>query len=119
MLIIVDKNTKKVVENFGTNSLFPDGNVPGIELNANVFSVLIHDDDPISHTIMSAYEYDLIFDENDNLLDVAVTKTLDEFRSEQTASEVFEAVDEDKVAMSEAIIDLDARLSELEANSNA
>ena len=30
MIIIVDKKTKKLKKNFGTNSAFPDGNMPGI-----------------------------------------------------------------------------------------
>ena len=54
MVIIIDKNTKKVINNMGTNSSYPDGNIPGIVLQENEDLVFLHDESDEAKSILSA-----------------------------------------------------------------
>jgi hypothetical protein len=86
MLIIIDKNTKQVISNHGTNSLFPDGNIPGIELGENEEAIRIPDNSEQAKIIMDASEFH--FDENTN---VVVTKTLEQTRQEYEQTNEFKS----------------------------
>ncbi len=88
MLIIIDKITKKIIENHGTNNLYPCGNIPNIELKDNEETVRIHDDSELAQEILSAYDYELVIGEN-GIEGVKVNKTLDQFRREFNISPAF------------------------------
>lgn len=83
MLIILDKKTKVVKENMGTNSKFPDGNIPNLNPKENELFIRIHDNSDIAKQIMSAYDYELVLNENNEVTNVIVNKTLEEFQAEQ------------------------------------
>jgi hypothetical protein len=74
MLLIIDKNTKKVISNNGTNSRFPDGNIPNVELKDSEEALRIHDNSEIAQKIMTANKFDLVFD-GETLVDINVLKT--------------------------------------------
>ena len=77
MLLVIDKITKKVIENQGTNSMFPDGNIPNVELKENEEFIKIHDDSEEAKLILSAYDYSF---ENSVL---NVNKTIEQYLNEQ------------------------------------
>lgn len=79
MLLILDKATKQVLSNMGTNSLFPDGNIPNMTPADNELFVRISDDSPFVQTILSAYDYSLELDGDNNVTNVIVNKTFSEF----------------------------------------
>lgn len=82
LIIIIDKNTKKVINNMGTNSMFPEGNIP-IELKENEACVRTHDDSDLAKKIMSAHKYDFVFDEDDKPVDIIIHKTLKQAQDEE------------------------------------
>lgn len=53
MIIIINKATGKIIKNYGTNSAFPDGNLPGVEADDGQEIVRIHDNSPLATEIMS------------------------------------------------------------------
>ena len=57
MLIIIDKNTGKVKANHGTNSMFPDGNVPSVEVADDEMKIMLHDDSEEVRQILNAHDY--------------------------------------------------------------
>jgi hypothetical protein len=81
MLVVIDKTTKKVLNNMGTNSAYPDGNL-SYEAKENEQLVKIHDDSDLSKTIQTAYDYDLVLDSEGNCTDVIIHKTLAQKRNE-------------------------------------
>lgn len=83
MVIIVDLITKQVKRNIGTNSMFPDGNIPNVELQPNEQAVKIHDNSPLAQIISLAMPgyYDLVFNELGEAIDVVVTKTIAEYQT--------------------------------------
>lgn len=87
MLLILDKGTKKINENKGTNSLFPDGNIPNLIPDEHEIFVRLHDDSEFAKQIMTAYDYELVLDENNEVINVIVHKTLEQFLSEQPIPE--------------------------------
>lgn len=86
MVIIIDKNTKQVINNQGGNVLYPDGNIPYLELLENEEAVKIHDNSELANKINSALSYELVFDENGIVVDANVTKTLAQYKQEQESS---------------------------------
>lgn len=85
MLIILDKKTNKVINNLGTNSLFPDGNVPITE-NENERYIRLVDDSDFSKKILLAYDYELELSESNELIDVIVHKTLEQYNAENPST---------------------------------
>lgn len=83
MIIVIDKETKEIKNNMGTNSLFPTGGVPNLKPKENEMFIKIHDDSVFAELIMSAYDYELILDENNDVTNVIVHKTLEQYRAEQ------------------------------------
>lgn len=80
MLIIVDKNTNKVINNLGNNSRYPNGDLPNISLKSNEKAVRINDNHPIAKEILKLKDYEL--DVSDDLITgVRPIQTLDEYRS--------------------------------------
>lgn len=76
MIIIYDIVKQKVIDNMGTNEKFPDGNIPCLsELPQNQIYVRVHDNSDLAKKIKSAREYDFIFDNDYNVLDINVIKT--------------------------------------------
>jgi len=65
MLIIIDQVSKTVLNNMGANPLYPDGNIPDVEVREDEQAVRINDDSIIAQTIMLAMPgfYDLVFNE--------------------------------------------------------
>lgn len=84
MLLIIDKNTGNVVMNFGTNSVYPDGNFPSLqELPIEQEYIKIHDNSDIAQKIKSSYKYNLIFDSDDKVIDINIIKTKEQYQQEQ------------------------------------
>jgi hypothetical protein len=77
MLLIIDKITKKVIENHGTNSLFPDGNIPNTELKENEEAIRVNDDSEEARLILNAYDYSF----QNGIL--KINKTLEQYKQEQ------------------------------------
>ena len=89
MLIIYNKLENRVIQNMGTNSLFPKGNIPNLpRLSEGQLYLKCDDNSENAKKIMLAYEYKLEFDENNFITKVEVLKTLDEFRKEQETETV-------------------------------
>lgn len=111
MLIVYDNLNNKIINNFGTNSLYPDGNIP-IEEKENVLYIKINDNSKFAKDIINAYDYELILDENDHLVDVVARKSFEQYKLEQQLNPTFseEQVDEEKVSMAEAIVNLTMEL---------
>lgn len=87
MLIVYDTINQKVVDNMGTNSAFPDGNIPNIsELPKNQIYVRVHDNSELAEKINSAKDYDFVFDDNGDVLDVNVIKTKEQAKQEYESS---------------------------------
>jgi hypothetical protein len=89
MLIIGDKKTKNIINNMGTNSKFPDGNIPNVIIGSNELAVRIPDNSDMAKKIMSAGKYDLVFD-GDVLVSVQVIKTKAQFQKELEESVEFQ-----------------------------
>lgn len=83
MLIIYDINTQTIINNCGTNSMFPDGNIPNVTTAENEVLIRIHDDSTEASQIMNAAEYELILNEDNTLKEVIVHKTLAEAQQEE------------------------------------
>lgn len=83
MLIIIDKISKNIVDNLGTNSIFSDGNIPNLEPKDNEIFVQLHDSNEMAKIIMSAYDYELVLNEKNEVTDVIVNKTLEQYQAEQ------------------------------------
>lgn len=85
MLIIYDEINKKVINNMGTNSLFPDGNFPELdELPEGQIYLKCHDNSEIGQKIMSAYDYEIVsYTEDGVITEVKINKTLEEYYAEQ------------------------------------
>lgn len=82
MFILIDKNTGKVISNYGTNSAFPDGNIPNIELKENEEAIRIHDNSDLVQDILDAQEYELELQGTD-CIHVNVIKSKSEYMHEQ------------------------------------
>lgn len=110
MLIILDKASKEIKKNLGTNSLYPKGDLPIFE-NENEIYVRIDDNSVFSKLIQSAYYYELELDENNHVTNVIVHKTLEEYRAEQPIeSQPPTAFDE----LSNHVLGVDFRVAMLE-----
>ncbi len=83
MLIIIDKNTKQVINNLGTNLLYPDGNVPNANISENEEAIRIHDNSELANKINSALLYDFVFDDEGNVVDINITRTLEQYQQEK------------------------------------
>jgi hypothetical protein len=82
MLIIYDKNKKLVINNMGTNSAFPDGNIPNLpELQDGHIYIRIPDNSEDAQKIMKAKEYEISLDKNHNP-HINIIKTIDDFKNE-------------------------------------
>lgn len=70
----------------GTNSAFPDGIIPNVEIKENERAVALHDDSDAVKAIRSAKEFNLVFDEEtDELTGVQVIKTREQHQLEEDA----------------------------------
>lgn len=83
MLLILDKKTKRIKENYGTNSLFPSGNIPNLEPSENEIFIKIHDDSEFVKQISMAYDFELVLDENNEVTNVIIHKTLEDYNAEK------------------------------------
>lgn len=110
MLIILERTTKKILENYGTNSLFPDGNLP-LQEKPNELFVRIHDDSEIASKILSAHEYTLILNDQDEATGVTVHQTLEEY---QAAQPPVEPVPSESDELASYMLDMDYRLTMME-----
>lgn len=109
MFIIIDKTTNKIVQTIDKNY--------GIQVLEN--ELLQEITNPILiNKINSRYEYTLITDSNGYVTDITVTKTLEQYQNEQANILVVEPVDQEKVAMAEAIIDLTSEIEEIKNKLN-
>jgi len=62
MLLVYDTLNNKVVANYGTNSLFPNGDVPNLPaLQDNHIYIKINDDSEFAKQIMEYKQYNLVF----------------------------------------------------------
>lgn len=86
MLIIIDKKTKKIKDNLGTNSLFPAGDLP-ISEKENEIYVRLNDGSEFAKQILAAYDYELVLDENNEVTEVIVHKSLEEYQAEVKAEQ--------------------------------
>lgn len=83
MILIKDKVTGKIINNMGTNSMFPDGNIPNLpSLPEGHEYVRIHDHSDEAKDIMTAYDYEISSDKK-----VTVKKTLKQYHDEQPSKE--------------------------------
>lgn len=110
MLIVLERDTKKILENYGTNSLFPDGNLP-LEEKSNELFVRIHDNSEMAKEILTAHEYSLILNDRDEATGVTVHQTLEEFQAEQTPIDPL-PTESDELAS--YMLDMDYRLTMME-----
>ena len=129
MYALVDSKTNKIVQTINTKY--------GIEINEDIKIYEITDE--LFNKFINSYEYELIFEEkeiqyeipfNDSvkteckivkvLKDIRILKTRDEWKKEQSLNPNIseEAVDEEKVAMAEAIVDLNSELEILKEKIN-
>lgn len=65
--------------------------------------------------VNNAFKYSLILDDNNELIDIKVEKTMKEYEEDQKQNPtiVEEVVDEEKMAMAEAIVNLTMELEEI------
>lgn len=82
MLIILEKKTGKILTNFGTNSLYPDGGLPIKEKEDEIY-IRLHDDSEFVKQIIAAYDYELVLNSENEVTGVIVHKTLAEYQAEQ------------------------------------
>ena len=75
MIIIINKKTKKIINNMGTNSAFPDGNIPNIRCNENEEIIKMHDNSDLAKKILQASRN---FKFNDDFTDIIVDAETDE-----------------------------------------
>jgi hypothetical protein len=81
MLVIYDKENEKVINNMGTNSNYPKGNFPNLkELENNKIYLKCDDNSEIADKIMTAYDYDLEYNNQNVITNVIVNKTLKEYK---------------------------------------
>lgn len=90
MNIIINKLTKKVINNMGTNSMFPAGF--DIEVGDNEELIKVNDNSQLAKDIMELSDYDLVF-ENGSVVGVSAIKTLEESNQEYLNSNAFKKVD--------------------------
>jgi hypothetical protein len=81
MVIIIDKITKKD-KSIQFHHKYPDGNIPGLTCAENEEIIRIMDGSELSQKILSAHEYEKIFD-GGNLVDVTIIKTKEQHNVEQ------------------------------------
>lgn len=115
MKIIYDKNTKKVLYHTGTNLMFPEGPPDeALDLKENMATFSLHDTEDAEKVqqVLNAKEYELVFESN-KPVDIKIIQIIKEYLATIPPIEK-EPIDEEKVAMAEAIVDLEMRLSELE-----
>lgn len=110
MLIIMDERTKKVLNNLGTNSLYPDGNLP-IKENENEIYIRLHDDSVFAKKIMLAYEHDLVLNDANEVTNVVVDKTLEEFQAEQN---ILPPDPTESELLQEYVVEVDFRVAMIE-----
>jgi hypothetical protein len=78
MLIIIDKNTKKVINNMGTNSAFPDGNIPNVVLKENEQAIRIHDNSELAQKIQLSKVFEPVI-ENGEVIDINIVKSYEQY----------------------------------------
>lgn len=86
MLLIIDKQTKKIIENMGTNSLFPCGNLPNLpELPKCQEYKKVHDDSELAKKIMESCDCEVVFgiiDEEETIHEIEEQECLDNIDGE-------------------------------------
>jgi hypothetical protein len=93
MILIIDSTTKKVLDNMGTNSAFPDGNILNLpELPEGKEYIRVHDASEIAHSINLSHAYDLVLDEDGKPVSINVTKTKEDYRKEHPPEPVEDPV---------------------------
>lgn len=86
MIVILDKITKQVINNLGINPLFPNGNIPNLKPNENEIFIRIDDNSELVKKILNAEckSYTFVFDNDDNVVDVLINKTIEEYQKEKS-----------------------------------
>jgi hypothetical protein len=88
MLIVYDTEKQKVINNMGTNSLFPNGKLSNLpELPVNQIYLRCHDKSELAQKIKSAHDYDIKYNKENEIISVTVSKTLQEYKQEQPQKE--------------------------------
>ena len=83
MLLIYDTINNKIVDNFGTNANYPDGNIPGLKrLPEGQMYVRVRDGSAVAQTITEANEYELTLDDDGEITQINVLKTKAEGQAE-------------------------------------
>ena len=116
MIITIDSNTKKVISNEMngvTCLLYPDGNIPNLPvLPEGQEYIRLHDEVELVQKISLAYSCELVFDDNCNVIDVNVTKTLEQYWQENPPT-LPEPTPEEKIAqLEQQLADTNAMLLE-------
>lgn len=87
MIIIINKATKEIINNMGTNSAFPDGDIPNVTCKENEEIVRLHDDSELVKKILNTrYRYKL----NDTLDDIIITETQEEIDEKERQKQINE-----------------------------
>lgn len=87
MIIVYDKANKKVINNMGTNSAFPDGIIPNLpELPSGQVYIRLYDNSDDVKNIMSASAYEVELDDKNELKCIVITKTKEQARIDYEAS---------------------------------
>lgn len=75
MLIVYDKVNEKIISNMGTNSAFPDGNLPELpELPEGQIYLRCNDNSDEAKALFNAEECSIVYDENNVITAVTVLK---------------------------------------------
>lgn len=78
MVIIIDKSTKAIKQNMGTNSVFPGGNIPNVTCAEDEEIVRIHDNSELAKKIMAEKRS---FKFNSDCSDIEYTDTDEEYQT--------------------------------------
>ena len=110
MFIIIDKTTKKIKQVININY--------GLQINND--EILQEVTNEFISKFYSSYDYKLIFDNEGNITDITVIKTLEQHKEDQVSTPIIveEVVDSEKVAMAEAIVNLTSEIENLKQQIN-
>jgi len=81
MITIINKKTKEIINNMGTNSAFPDGNIPNITCKKTEEIIRIHDKSELAKKIMNETRK---FKFNDTKDDIIITETEEETKGKES-----------------------------------
>ena len=112
MLIIYDKIQNKIVDNFGTNSKYPDGDIPNVYLSENQIKIKINDDSIIAKQIINSNDYDLELNDDYTVKNVIINKTNEQYIMDNPTSNT-PIVDTEMSILYEAIAGLYEEIEKL------